>query len=136
MGRIAEINARLIEIRGLLAQDGADIDALETEVRSLTEEKRSLMEAQSRRQGILDQIAGDNTLEGMTQESVQARSFSPTPGGRRDDGEQADSGSVFETAEYRNAFYHSLQNRTLTAAEQRVMAQAEIEKREIGRAHV
>lgn len=129
MGRIAEINARLIEIRGLLAQDGADIDALESEVQSLTNEKRSLMDAQRRRQGILDQIAEDDTLEGVTQEGVQARSFNPTAGGRQNDGAEARSGSVFETVEYRNAFYHTLQNRTLTAAEQRVMEQAEIEKR-------
>lgn len=127
MGRIAEINARLIEIRGLLAQDGADIDALESEVRSLTEEKRSLMDAQSRRQGILDQIASDNTLHGMTQESMQARSFNPTSGNSESDEER--SGSVFETVQYRSAFYHTLQNRALTDAEQRVMDQAEIEKR-------
>lgn len=132
MGRIAEINARLIEIRGLLAQDGADIDALETEVRSLTEEKRSLMDAQSRRQGILDQIASDNTLHGMTQESMQARSFNPTSGNSESDAES--SGSVFETVQYRSAFYHALQNRALTAAEQRVMDQAEIEKRALSSA--
>lgn len=132
MGRIAEINARLIEIRGLLAQDGADIDALEAEVRSLTEEKRSLMDAQSRRQGILDQIAGDNTLHGMTQESMQARSFNPTSGNSESDAES--SGSVFETVQYRSAFYHALQNRALTAAEQRVMDQAEIEKRALSSA--
>ena len=131
MGRIAEINARLIEIRGLLAQEGADIDALENEVRELTEEKRGLMDAQSRRQQILDQIANDDTLEGQTQE----RSFNPTANGQQGAQENGElSGTIFERAEYRSAFYHMLQNRPLTAAEQRIMSQAQVESRALSSA--
>lgn len=117
MGRIAEINARLIEIRGLLAQEGADIDALEQEVQALTEEKRGLMEQQTRRQQILDQIAGDDTLSGMTQE----RSFNPTGTNTAAAAPQLPQ----DTPEYRSAFMHHLQGVQLTQAEQRALTSAE-----------
>lgn len=117
MGRIAEINARLIEIRGLLAQEGADIDALEQEVQAMTEEKRGLMEQQTRRQQILDQIAGDDTLSGMTQE----RSFNPTGANTAAAAPQLPK----DTPEYRSAFMHHLQGVQLTQAEQRALTSAE-----------
>ena len=116
MRRIEEINARLIEIRGLLAQDGADIDALEAEVRQLTEEKRSLMDAQTRRQQILDQIAGDNTLEGQTQE----RAFNQNAGG-----EMVANLEIQERPEYRRAYLRNLQGAALTQVEQRMLTSAE-----------
>ena len=118
MRRIDEINARLREIRSLLEQEGADIDALEKEVQQLTEEKRGLMETQTRRQQILDQIAGDDTLEGQTQQ----RSFNPTGNNTTD---SAAPQLPQDTPEYRRAFLRSMQGIALTQAEKRAMTAAE-----------
>lgn len=124
MRTIAEINARLIEIRSLLQQPDADVDALETEINQLTEEKRSLTAAAERRAALLDRIANDNTIEGRS-----APAADPIAGGSQQGQNEERGGSVFETAEYRSAFYHQMQNRPLTQAELRTMEQAQIEMR-------
>jgi len=56
MNRLQEIEARLNQIKTELGQDGADIDALENEVKELTEERKALLEKAEKRDRILSAV--------------------------------------------------------------------------------
>lgn len=58
MNRIEEIETRMAAIADELENDGVDIDALETEVRSLKAEKAQIMEAAEKRNKLKAEVAG------------------------------------------------------------------------------
>ena len=57
MKTIEEIDARLKEIRSLLDNDDADIDALEREINELTEQRKTLVENAERRKALITSIS-------------------------------------------------------------------------------
>ena len=57
MKTIEEIDARLKEIRSLLDNDDADIDALEKEINELTEQRKTLVENAERRKALITSIS-------------------------------------------------------------------------------
>lgn len=57
MNRIEEIETRMAEIADELENDGVNIDALETEVRSLKAEKAQIMEAAEKRHKLKAEVA-------------------------------------------------------------------------------
>ncbi|MFZ5352747.1 MAG: phage major capsid protein [Bacillota bacterium] len=72
MNRLQEINARLLEIRGILAGEGqCDVVALEAEVRALQSEKTEL-EAKEKRKAIAAGI-NEGTIEGRKIEDLAAQ---------------------------------------------------------------
>ncbi len=56
MNRLQEIEERLSAIKSELDTDGADLDALETEINSLKEERKQITESAERRKNLLDGI--------------------------------------------------------------------------------
>jgi HK97 family phage major capsid protein len=57
MDRLKEIEKRLAEIKAELEKDGVDIDALEQEVKELTEERKEILEKIEKRNKIIKDIA-------------------------------------------------------------------------------
>ena len=57
MRTIEEIDARLVEIRSLLDNDDADVDALEAEINELTEERKKVVENAERRKALVTSIS-------------------------------------------------------------------------------
>ena len=109
MSRIEEINKRLAEIRSELDDENADVEALSTEVENLETEKKSLMASAEKRKATLERIAkGESKVveEGKEKE------------------ETMEEKNVFETAEYRSAFFKKLQKKELNEKEMRAYAQA------------
>ena len=107
--RLAEIQARKLEIRGILESDNAEIklDELETELRNLETEVNEIEKRKSIAAGI-----SSGTVEvreiAKPAAKVEARDFnSLTPA------------ELYETEEYRSAFLKTLQRKELTETEKR-----------------
>lgn len=101
MNRLQEIEARLREIQSDIEKRGDqltadEVNAYETEVNSLKEERKALQSAAEKRQQILDGIAGG--MAGTTTKTFPSPS-DPTGGEQR--GAELDK---FDTMEYRKAF--------------------------------
>lgn len=101
MNRIEAIEARLSAIAGELENDGVDIDALETEVRSLKSEKEQIMEAAEKRNKLKAEVAGGagSVVRRFASDKVEERTYG------------ADS------MEYRNAFLKNLIGQEMTKEE-------------------
>lgn len=102
MNRIEEIEARLSAIAGELENDGADIDALETEVRSLKAEKEQMMQAAEKRNKLKAEVAAGAV-------GSVVRRFAP------DKPEERAYGA--DSREYRNAFLKDLLGQEMTKEE-------------------
>lgn len=102
MNRIEEIEARLSAIAGELENDGADIDALETEVRSLKAEKEQMMRAAEKRNKLKAEVAAGAV-------GSVVRRFAP------DKPEERAYGA--DSREYRNAFLKDLLGQEMTREE-------------------
>lgn len=102
MNRIEEIETRMAEIASELENDGADIDALEEEVRSLKSEKTQILESAEKRNKLKAEVAGGNIG------NVARRFASDTKEER-----------VFgvDSKEYRNAFLKDLLGQEMTKEE-------------------
>jgi HK97 family phage major capsid protein len=104
--RMAEINGRKAEIRGLLETDNsADLDALETELRSLDAEAKEI----ERRRGVLEGIAA-----GTIETRSMGASVPAAPAAKTFDRE-----TVLGTPEYRNAWAKTLMGMPLNDVEKR-----------------
>ena len=100
--RLAEIEARLAAIPTELEKEGADLDALEQEVRSLKDERKQLTDAAERRDAILREV-GSGVSGQVT------RTFQVPPKEQRTFG--------VDTPEYRSAWLKNLQGKPLDAEE-------------------
>ena len=93
MNRIQEIETRMNAIKTEIEQDGADLDALEVEVRSLKEERAKILANAEKRKSMLDDIATgvipSKIIVGNDEESRKMK--------KTDE-------NKFETMEYRKAF--------------------------------
>lgn len=104
MNRLKEIEARLAQIKVELEKEGADIDALEQEVKTLTEERKQLLEKIEKRNKIIKDIA-----DGA---GTPVPNYLPTE-------DRKDEPKGQSSPEYRSAFLKTLLGQPLTEAEKR-----------------
>ena len=104
MDRLKEIEKRLAEIKVELEKEGADIDALEQEVKTLTEERKQLLEKIEKRNKIIKDIA-----DGA---GTPVPNYLPTE-------ERKDEPKGPDSPVYRTAFLKRLLGQPLTEAEKR-----------------
>ncbi|WP_295618319.1 phage major capsid protein [uncultured Intestinimonas sp.] len=99
--RLEEIEARLAAIPAELEQEGADLNALEAEVKQLKEERKAITEAAEKRRQILSEIGagGGRTVRTFDKSEPQKRTFAP------------------DSEEYRAAWLKNLQGKPLDAEE-------------------
>ena len=115
MNRLQEIEKRLAEIKVELENDNADIDALEKEVKELTEERKAIQEKIERRKEIMANIvSGEGTIITDFIPNKEERKF-----------ENMTKEEILETPEYRNAFLKKLLGKPLTEAEERAYTSAD-----------
>ena len=113
MRTLAEIDARLAEIRTAIQAPDADLNALQTEMNSLLEERARVIAAAEQRRAMLDAIA-NGTAQGIT-----------PPAGNPEGNQPREERNVLAAPEYRSAFLRSLMGLPLNAAEQAAMEEAE-----------
>lgn len=106
--RLDAIEARMSAIAQELEQPGADLDALEQEVRTLKTERTQITQAAERRAQILKELsAGGGTVNRtFPQDMPEKRTYTP------------------ESAEYRSLWLRSLQGQELTDVEKRAYTTA------------
>lgn len=117
MRTLAEIDARLAEIRTTIQQPDADLDGLQTEMNALLEERSRVFAAQEQRRAMLDAIAS-----GTAPNVTPLAAFAPAPSASPAIHEERD---VLATPEYRSAFFRTMMGLPLSAAEQNAMNEAE-----------
>lgn len=111
MNRLAEIEARKLEIRELLNSDvEIDADAIDTELRSLETEKTEI-----EKRALLAQQINTGAVTGniITKPQVEERGV-----------QHMDRETLLASAEYRTAFLKNLQGKALTDVEQRALTTA------------
>lgn len=113
MRTLAEIDARLAEIRTAIQAPDADLNALQTEMNSLLEERARVIAAAEQRRAMLDAIA-NGTAQGIT-----------PPAGNPEGNQPREERNVLATPEYRSAFLRSLMGLPLNASERAAMEEAE-----------
>lgn len=104
MSRLTEIEERMAAIAAEAEQDGSDLDALETEVRALKEERKGILDAAEKRKALLADITdgkAGTVVREFTAEKKEERTYG------------ADS------PEYRSAFLKTMLDKDLTDVEQR-----------------
>lgn len=102
MNRMEEIEARLSAIAAEVDNDGADIDALAEEVRSLKAEKAQIMEAAEKRNKLKAEVAGGaagNVVRRFAPDKMEERVYG------------------VDSKEYRNAFLKELLGQEMTKEE-------------------
>lgn len=104
MKTMKEIEARLAAIAQEVEVDGADLDALETEARSLKEARQSLMATAEKRSRILADVATMTGTPAVETPKTEARCF-----------EIMSHEAVVATPEYRSAFCKYLQTEKRSA---------------------
>jgi HK97 family phage major capsid protein len=111
MNRLHEIETRKLEIRSLLESDGdIDMEAIDTELRTLETEKTEI----EKRQALAQQInIGEVTATPIIKPQVEERGV-----------DKMTREEVLASAEYRTAFFKNLQGKGLTEVEQRALTSA------------
>lgn len=109
MNRLQEIETRLAAIKVELEGEGANIEALEKEVKALKEERKNLMDQVEKRRKLLEDIAagGGNPIPIIPKEE------------RKVDFEKMTKEEILTSQEYRSAWLKNLQGVKLNEAEQR-----------------
>ena len=113
MNRLKEIEARLAQIKVELEKEGADIDALEQEVKELTEERKEILEKIEKRNKIIKDIA-----DGA---GAPVPNFLPKEE-RKVDLNNMTHDEFLASPEYRTAYFKNLQGKDLTDVEKRALA--------------
>lgn len=110
---VQEIEARAAEIKGIIEKDaGADVAALNIEIEGLRQAKENLEQRSQIQQPNIDGlnlICGGNLRTGAPEMRTEA--------------------NVFDTAEYRSAFFKNLLGQELTQQESAAMNRARMERR-------
>lgn len=114
MKTLKEIETRLAAIAAEVETDGADLDALEAEARSLKEARQQLLDAAEKRNKILATVAGmTGTPAVETPKAAETRSFDSMS---RED--------VIASPEYRSAFAKKMLGSDMTDVESRAWTSA------------
>lgn len=103
MTRLEEIEARLAEIPNALESDGADLDAIEKEVRGLKDERKAINEAAEKREALLKEVAAGTV-------GNEIRTF-------KEDVHMETRTFAVDSAEYRSAYLRNLQGKELSVEE-------------------
>lgn len=108
--RLDAIEARMSDIAQELEQPGADLDALEQEVRSLKTERTQITQAAERRAKILREVSagGGKVMRTFDQGLPEQRTYTP------------------DSAEYRSAWLRNLQGGTISAQERAAISAAAV----------
>lgn len=103
--RLKEIEKRLSAIKNELEVEGADLDALETEVTALTEERKGLMDSIEKRKNLVNTVANSQDVEIIKEFKGDERSME----------------NILDrnSAEYRSAFLKNLRQIEMNEVEQR-----------------
>lgn len=109
--RLKEIEERLAAIKIELEGENVDVDALEKEVNSLTEERKQIREKAEKRKALLDGIA----------KNTEATVIATPPKG---EGRMADKLFTPDTKEYRNAWLNNMRGVPVSDVEQRALSAA------------
>ena len=111
MNRLSEIEARKLEIRELLSSDAdIDMEAIDTEIRALEQEKSDI----EKRQALAGQInVGQVQATPIVKPQIEERGL-----------DKMDKEQLLASAEYRTAFFKHLQNKPLNEMEQRALTTA------------
>lgn len=105
MKRLEEIETRLSAIKQEIEIEGADIQALTDETDALIEERKTIIEAEEKRQAVLAKVAqipAVTVKENTEMEEIRTYGI--------------------ESEEYRSAWVHALQGKKLTEIEERAFA--------------
>lgn len=113
MKTLKEIEARLAAIAQEVETDGADLDALEAEARSLKEARQTLLDAAEKRNKILAAVAGMTGTPAVETPKPETRNF-----------EIMSREALIATPEYRSAFCKYLQKAEMSDLEQRAWTSA------------
>lgn len=107
--RLKEIEKRLAELKSLMTQEGADLDALNAEADQLIAEREKIIaEAQTRNAKLAAIAEGQGAVaQRIAQDPVQKKEE-----------------NILDTEQYRSAWLKSIAGRDLNATEQRAMAVA------------
>ena len=114
--RLDEINQRLSAIRTELETGSPDLEALETEVGSLQEEKRSILDKAEKRKALLEGVAGlenPTVIKSFEKDEKEVRTM------------ELNKDNVLGSAEYRSAFLNKLRGIELSDLEKRALTTAE-----------
>lgn len=103
--KLKDIEKRLAEIKNELANEDADITALQKETDELLEQRAKLMNDEQTRKATLEKLANQNF-------GITVRTF-------KDDAEEERVIKGYESEEYRSAFYKNLLGLKMTEAEER-----------------
>lgn len=113
--RLEEINKRMAAIALELDKDGADLDALETEITSLKEERKGILDKAEKRKALIDGVTKMENAEVIND-------FKPELEERK---MEFNKENVLGTKEYRNGFLKRLQKQELNDVEKRALTTAE-----------
>lgn len=112
--RLQEIEKRMSVIRTEIDAEGADLGALETEVATLKEERKSLLDGIEKRKALLASVAGIENPKVI-------ENFEERPEERK---MEFNKDNVLGSPEYRSAFMKRLQRLELNEVEQRALTTA------------
>lgn len=110
---LKEVETRLAAIAQEVEQDGADLDALETETRALRDRRNALTAAAEKRSAILQTVAGMTGTPVTHAATTETRSF-----------DRMDMTELLASPEYRSAWVKTMQGKPLTEMEQRAYTTA------------
>lgn len=110
---LKEVETRLAAIAQEVEQDGADLDALETETRALRDRRAVLTAAAEKRSAILQTVAGMTGTPVTPAATTETRSF-----------DRMEQDELLASPEYRSAWVKTMQGKPLTDVEQRAYTTA------------
>lgn len=103
MNSLKDIELRMSELKSEIEKDDADLDAIETEVRSLKEEKQKLIEKAEKREALIEAAKTQSVLVEKAEE-------------RKEETKMED---IYQTPEYRSAYLNKLRGVELNETEKR-----------------
>lgn len=112
--RLEEIEKRLSTIRTEIEVDGVDLDALETEIANLKEERKGIMEKVEKRKTLLDSVANLPNPEVI-------KDFKEERGEKK---MELNRDNILKSKEYRSAWAKTLMCQQLNEVEQRALGVA------------
>lgn len=113
--RLKEIEQRLSAIKGEIDLEGSDLNALETEINNLKEERAAIIEKAEKRKALLDGVTNLQDVEvikDFKNENLEARKM------------EFNVENVLEAKEYRSGFLKRLQGTELNDVEKRALTTA------------
>ncbi|MGB4658041.1 MAG: phage major capsid protein [Mobilitalea sp.] len=110
--RLHEIEQRLSAIKSEIEIEGTDLDALDTEITGLKEERKGILDKAEKRKALLDGVASlENPIVIKTFENEKEKRTM-----------EFNKDNVIETAEYRSAFLNNLRGIELNEVERRAFS--------------